>query len=380
MSVVALSGVFMLGFDPEIGASSLHLWVAAGSAALLVVCCVVAVFRAVPALRVEVLVLGALLGAAVAWAFLDRGSAPDMRAEGRDLEQRAAELSAKALAPGSPLGCLDALAGESIEAACEKAIFVSPASAAAATSYVAARLALLSDIATYTGNGGTNMDHVLLPLRRALETDRFGFLAHMLAVRDRCTVENCGALALLHDAGRVRAHLGEGMFDQLVEHYSTAWMQPPEGALADATPARPAATPPPTSALHKPVNIDFPTAASIPAVSIMTPEPSGPVLPGVAAAAAANPNPQPGASTGRRSRKQASPAPQPPAQPAQTGGPTAAIEPIWPEPVPTVPAAPSPQQAQQAAPAPAAEGPLRLNPFPPPPPPAANAGMTVGAQ
>jgi hypothetical protein len=373
---VPLYGVFMLGFDPEIGAWSLHLWVAAGSAALLVVCCLVAVFRVVPALRVEVLVLGALLGAAIAWAFLDRASAPDMRAERRDLEQRAAELSAKALAPGSPLGCLDALAGDSIAAACERAIFVSPASAAAATSYVAARLALLSDIATYTGNGGTNMDQVLLPLRRALEADRFGFLAHMLAVRDGCTAENCGALALLHDAGRVRAHLGEGMFDQLVEHYSTAWMQPPEGALADATPARPAATPAPTPASHKPVNIDFPTAASIPAVSIMTPEPSGPVLPGVAAAAA-NPNPQPGASTGRRSRKQASPAPQPP---AQTGAPTAAIEPIWPEPVPTVPAAPPAQQAQQSAPAPTAEGPLRLNPFPPPPPPDANAGMTVGAQ
>jgi hypothetical protein len=373
---VPLSGVFMLGFDPEIGAS-LHLWVAAGSAALLVVCCVVAMFRVVPALRVEVLVLGALLGAAIAWAFLDHGPAPDTRAERRDLEQRAAELSAIALAPGSPLGCLDALAGGSIEAACEKAIFVSPASAAAATYYVAARLALLSDIATYTRNGGTNMDQVVLPLRRALETDRFGFLAHMLAVRDGCTAENCGALALLHDAGRVRAHLGEGMFDQLVEHYATAWMQPAEGAVADATPARAAATPAPTAAPHKPVNIDFPTAASIPAVSIMSPEPSGPVLPGVAAAAAANPNPQPGASTARRSRKQASPAPQPP---AQTGAPAAAIEPIWPEPVPTIPATPPAQQAQQAAPTPAAEGPLRLNPFPPPPPPDANAGMTVGAQ
>ena len=225
----------MLGFDPEIGGLPLHLWVAAGSAALLLIFCTLAMFRAVPALRLEVLVLGALLGAAIAWAGLDRGSAGDLSAERRALEERAGELSARALAPGSPLSCLDAVAGETIEAACEKAVFISPASVATATSYIAARLTLLSDIMTYVGRGGTNIDHVLLPLRRALEADRFGFLAQMLAVRDGCAPENCEALVLLHDAGRVRAHLSEGAFGRLVEHYSTAWAQSPEGALRPAS-------------------------------------------------------------------------------------------------------------------------------------------------
>jgi len=367
----------MLGIDPEMGALSLHLWVAVGLAVLLAVFCAVAIFRVVPALRVEVLVLGALLGAVIAWAVLDREAAGDRRAEGRALEMRAAELAARALAPGSPLGCLDALVGDNVEAACEKAIFASPASVAAATSYVAARLALLSEMTAYVGRGGTEIDDAVLPLRRALEADRFGFLAHFLVVRDGCIRENCNALTLLHDAERVRAHLSEATLDQLVAQYSAAWAQPTEAADAQARQAASAQPAPQPS--HKPVNIDFPTAASIPAVSIMTPEPKGPVLPGVAAAAAANPNPQqPAAPAARHARKQQiSPAP-PPA--AQAAAPPAAVEPIWPEPVPLPPPAQSapPPAAAQSPPAPAAEAPMRLNPFPPPP--EASAGMTVGAQ
>ena len=360
----------MLGIDPGIGTSSVHLWVAAGSAAILVVFCVLALFRAIRALRIEVLLLGATLGAAMAWAFLDQGSG-DLRAERRALQAQAAELTARTLAPGSALGCLDDLAGESVEAACERAIFASAASVATATSYIAARLALLSEVAAYVGQGGADIDDVLLPLRRALEADRFGFLAHLLAVRDGCTGQNCSALALLHDAGRVRAHLSEGTLDQLLDHYATAWGHSPEAPVADAQTHPAAMAQPSAQVSHKTVNIDFPTAASIPPVSIMVPEPSGPVLPGVAAAAAANPNPPAAASSSHRGRKSAAnPAPQ---AAVQAGASTpAAPEPIWPEPVP-----PPPSPAHAAA-APTGEGPMRINPFPPPPD--ASAGMTVRTQ
>ena len=367
----------MLGIDLGTGAPSLHLWVAVASAVLLAIFCAAAVFRVVPALRVEGLILGTLLGAVIAWAVLDREAAGDRLAAGRALEMRAAELAARTLAPGSPLSCLEALVGDNVEAACEKAIFASPASVASATSYVAARLSLFSEMAAYIGRGGTEIDHAVLPLRRALEADRFGFLAHLLVVRDGCTREHCDALTLLHDPERVRAHLSEGTLDQLVAQYSTAWAQPMEGA-ADAQARQAASAQSALPPSHKPVNIDFPTAASIPAVSIMTPEPKGPVLPGVAAAAAANPNQQPATPPARHARKQqTSPAPQPAAQAA---APAAAVEPIWPEPVPLPPQAQSapPPAAAQSPPAPAAEAPMRLNPFPPPP--EASAGMTVGAQ
>jgi hypothetical protein len=100
----------------------------------------------------------------------------------------------------------------------------------------------------------------------------------------------------------------------------------------------------------------------------MNPEPTGPVLPGVAAAAAANPNPQQTATLpSRRSRKQAatpSAQTQTTTQPAASG--SAAIEPIWPEPVPLPP-------QTNAVPAGA---PVQLNPSSP----SANAGQTARAQ
>ena len=360
----------MLGAGPGMGAVSLYLWVAAGAAALLVVLCVLALRRtAVPVIRVDVLLLGAALGAALTWAVVGHVSVTDLGGERRALEVRASELTAHALAPGSPLSCLDALAGENVEAACENAIFASPASVATATSYVAARFALLSEIAAYVGRGGTAIDDVLVPLRRSLEVDRFGFLARVLAVRDGCTGQNCKALALLRDASHVRDHLNDGSLDQLAEHYQALWAQSPQGTVADASQGRVGGmTQANAQGLHKGmVNIDFPTAASIPAVNIMTPEPSGPVLPGVAAAAAANPNPQPASSSHRARKQVASPPPQPAAQSGAAV--TGAIEPIWPEPVP-----PRPQPAS----APAAEGPLRINPVPASPD--AGAGAAVRAQ
>jgi hypothetical protein len=361
----------MLGIDPEIGTSALRLWVAAGSAALLLVCCVLVLSRsrsgigANPGFRASFVILGAMLGAAMTWAFLNGAAVADRSAEHRALELRAQELSARALAPGSPLACLDAVAGENVMAACESALFVSPASVAAASSYVAERLGLLAAMVAYVERDGTDIEDVLLPLRRSLETDPFGFLAHVLSNRDGCTNHNCKALALLHDASRVRANLRAETLDHYLEHYLALWAKAPEGALADAAPAQTAAIPQGQRKVS--INADFPTAASIPAVSIMNPEPTGPVLPGVAAAAAANPNPQPGAApSSRRSRKQAAnPTPQTAAQPF----PSAATEPIWPEPVPSPP---------QTATAPGGAGPMELNPVSPPS--NTSAGINVRSQ
>ena len=304
----------MLGVDSEIGTSALRLWVTAGSAALLVVLCgltfVLPTTRTAEAVRAILVAVGAVLGAAITWASF--GGSSNASVERRALELRVAELTARTLAPGSPLACLDALAGEKVETACEKAIFASPESVASATSYVAARLALLSDITAYAGRNGAAIDAVQ-PLRRALETDRFGFLAHVLAVRDSCTSENCKALALLRDPSQVRTNLREATFNHYLESYLPIWAKASEPPVAEAPQVQAAAPAAPANASgpRKIVNIDFPTAASIPAVNIMNPEPTGPVLPGAAAAAAANPNSQSAApASSRRSHK---PAANPPA-------------------------------------------------------------------
>ncbi len=228
----------MFGLDPDIGSSALRLWVAAGSAALLVFVCALAFdwTRTRTVARVSVVVVGALLGATLAWAFLNAATVRDQSAERRALEARATELNVQALAPGSPLACLDGLAGDNVEAACERALFATPATVATATTYAAARLSLLADMAAYTRRGGGNIDGALQPLRRALQSDRFGFVAHMLAVRDGCTSENCTALALLQDPSKVRANLSGQTLDRYFDHYLTAWAQSPSVPVADATP------------------------------------------------------------------------------------------------------------------------------------------------
>jgi hypothetical protein len=308
--------------------------------------------------------LGAVVGATLVWAMLHRPAVRDHDADRRALQMRAAELATRALESGSPLACLDGLAGDAVETACEKALFASPATVATATSYAAARLALVSDMAAYVKAGGTDIDATLLPLRRSLEADRFGFLAHALAVRDGCTSQNCKALDVLHDASQVRTNLSGGTLDRYLDRYLTAWAQPPDAATADAgaTPAtaQPGAPPP-----RKMVNIDFPTADSIPAISIMNPEPTGKGAP--AAAAAVDPNPPAAAAPpARKPRKQAN---NPPPQALQAVAPSvspapaeAQVDPVW-TPAPLA----APQAAAAAPPAanfaPGGMAPVQLTPF-----------------
>ena len=353
----------MFGVDPDIGNSALRLWVAAGSAALLVFICALAFdwTRTRTVARVGVVVLGAVLGATLAWAFLDAASVRDRSAERRALEARAAELNAESLAPGSPLACLNGLVGDDIEAACEKALFAGPATVASATSYVAARFALLADMIAYTRRGGGNIDGMLLPLRRSLEADRFGFVAHTLAVADGCTSDHCKAFALLDNSRQVRANLSGQTLDRYLDRYLTVWAQPPDVPLADASSPGQAAAPP-----HKFVDIDFPTSDSIPAISIMNPEPKGPpAAAAVAAATAGEPNAHDAPPSSRRPRKPAVVAPAPPTASAT---PPAGVDPVWTpgtQPIPSAAAAAAATPTASGA-APAASGPVQLYPFPPP--------------
>ena len=109
----------MLGVDSEIGTSALRLWVTAGSAALLVFLCgltfVLPTTRTAEAVRAILVAVGAVLGAAITWASF--GGSGNASVERRALELRVAELTTRTLAPGSPLACLDALAGENAEEA-----------------------------------------------------------------------------------------------------------------------------------------------------------------------------------------------------------------------------------------------------------------------
>jgi hypothetical protein len=312
----------MLGIVPEIAGKieswASPLWIAVGSASLLVVIiCALALrsrgSRTDPWPAAERLVLigiGAALTGSLTWACFDSA---EMRSERNSLDLGARQLTLQAIATGSPLACLDPLAGDALGVACERAVFASPGSVAAAMSYVAAQFTLVADMAAYRRRSGADIDSTLPVLRRRLEADPFGFLAHVLVVRDGCTSDHCPALAVLHDSSHVRMNLVAQTLDHFVDHYRAGWGKTPDGPVAvmSDTPVPAEAN---TPGSHKvAVNIDFPSAASIPAISIMNPEPKGPAVP--------HPT------TSARAGKPVSPAPE-----------GAKVDPVW---------APAPAQATQ---------------------------------
>jgi hypothetical protein len=248
------------------GVVPLPIWAIAAAVAIVVLIAVLALVRAGAdgsSLPAAVVVLIAIAGAC--WWAGDYLARRDRAAEQRALDARAFELATRAFMPGSALGCLDPLVGETMEGACEKTIFGSPEATAAAMSYVAAQLAVLAS-ATELGHRGT--DPGIFALRRALEADRFGIVAYVLAARDGCTADQCSAFAWLEDTNRIKLHLAERPFDSRLKTYSASW--PPAGSRAVATSTPPSA---PGAAARVPNNLYFPSASSIPPVNIMTAEP-----------------------------------------------------------------------------------------------------------
>ena len=210
-------------------------------------------------------------------AIVDRMAEGERFAERRALAQRSAQLTGEAMAPGSTLACLDGAAGETVENACEKTVFAGPQSTAAAVAYMAARLTLLSDGLAFARHSDPDFAVSLDGLRRAIELDRFGIAAHVLAVRDGCTAERCDAFALLDDANVIKSNLKAQVFDQYVSRYAANWNK--NAATAPVADRLPGAVAPiailPEAPAKAPVpdKYDLPSSASIPPVSIMNPEP-----------------------------------------------------------------------------------------------------------
>jgi hypothetical protein len=354
------------GIDPSTGALILPLWLAAVIAALLAAFGVFLLGRVGRDGIVETLSRAGLVlvGAAVAAILVSGNSGDGVAAQRRALDARLADITARAVMPASPLACLNGTAGEAVEAACEKALFASPESAAAAVTYVAAQLSLLADGAEFERRSGTSYESALSGLHRALETDRFGIVAQVLAVRDACTFDHCGSLALLHDANQVSENLITRKYESLIGRHAADW--PANGGTPVAATGAPAssavaATSTPAGSPRKPNNLFFPSSASIPAVSIMAPEPAPPqtnasaggspsgaaaaaaVPAGGSADAAAKPSNAPSARKPPASATQQTRRPTTP--PAPGAAPTGAAITLAPPTTPPLGAAPAPGQA-----------------------------------
>ncbi|MEH2626478.1 hypothetical protein V1292_004533 [Bradyrhizobium sp. AZCC 1719] len=207
------------------------------------------------------------------------------------------------------LSCIDELAGDAVLAACEKALFGSAESVAAAVAYAASQITLLTslgDVATANKGGGSD----LLALRRAVERDRYGLMAYVLTVRDRCTPAACRAFRSLTDTRQVAANMEDRVYESLVMRHAASWNAPPQTAAGMM------AALPPSQPTGKPTNAEFPTSASTPPVSIMTPEPPAKPSPSATAAsrpaAAPPPAPSPSPSPALAAAKKQPPPPKRP--------------------------------------------------------------------
>ncbi|MCP4618530.1 MAG: hypothetical protein GY844_19100 [Bradyrhizobium sp.] len=204
-----------------------------------------------------------------------------------------------AMAAAPALACIDDLAGETVLTACEKTLFGSAETTAAAISYAASqitRLTSLGDAATVTRNLTPEVES----LRRSIERDRYGLMAYVLVARDHCSPQACPAFRALGNSRQIMTNMDDRVYEGLVMRYSASWGAPAAPSIAAMPPGVVAALPPvagvPTG---KPTTmIDFPSASSTPPVSIMTPEPGAPgsaaparpATPARPAAAAAAPN------------------------------------------------------------------------------------------
>ncbi|MGY2906010.1 hypothetical protein [Bradyrhizobium sp. URHC0002] len=196
-------------------------------------------------------------------------------------------------APLPQLSCIDELAGDVVLAACEKTLFGSAESVAAAVAYAASQITLLTslgDVATANKGGGSD----LLALRRAVERDRYGLMAYVLTARDRCTPSACRAFRSLTETRQIATNMEDRVYEGLIMRYAPSWNAPQaaSGMIAALPPSVPTG---------RPTNAEFPTSASTPPVNIMTPEPplgAAPKPSSSAATAPASPAaPRPAAAT-----------------------------------------------------------------------------------
>jgi hypothetical protein len=338
------AGHLISGLDVATGTLALMVFSAGAAAIIVAVLFRVALRRAGGAGRAGLLWVCAVvfLGAIFTYALFDRFATRDLISERRSIEARAAELTARTLAPGSALGCLDAVANTLVESGCEKPLFATPETVAAALAYVDARFSLLAAGAVLAEHDASYRP-AFERLRQGLETDRYGFVAQVLMTRG-CTSADCAELKLLRDPARIVANMRTRAFEAALGAHALAWAAGTTSTMASAPPVSlpPSAT---TGAAHDaPVaplapagppgtaKFDYPSASSIPAVSIMSAEPSAPPAPEPKAAVPPPPPKRPAAARHHQSAKQAAapaaaPQPQSQAQPAQLPPPPTQIAP-----------------------------------------------------
>jgi hypothetical protein len=257
------------GLDLSTGTFTLPLWAVGLAVALFIALLVIAVLRSGLsefgnlAFRAAVILIAVAFG----WIYINRTGEQDRLAERRALDNRATELVTRAIAPGSAIGCLEATNTETVEGSCERAVFASPETVAAATAYIGARISLLADAHEYVKRD-QSYETQIAGLRRTVAADRYGLSSQVLSVRDGCTADACDAFGLVYDDKKLKANLRDRLFDVTVGRYAVNW------PLRTRSTSQPTATSPGAS-------VTFPSMQSMPPVNSSATNAAEPVTPSV---------------------------------------------------------------------------------------------------
>ncbi len=287
------------------------MWLTLAAACFFGILVLITLVRAEKSVANGALTVIALLAVGIAVAATIRGYGPPSASRGGPAETQTSTVAPAAF---PALSCLDDLAGDVVLAACEKAVFASAESTAAAASYVASQITRLTSLGDVTA-AAERMTPELQALRRSIEHDRYGLVAQVLQSRDHCTPTECTVFRSLTDNHQIITNMDDHIFEGLVTRYSAIWNAPPTVTAAASPITGALAGLPPSVPTGKPTNADFPSAASTPAVSIMSPEPG-------TGTPARPPSPPPASASASASRPSPSPT-QTPAAAAKKASPKA---------------------------------------------------------
>jgi hypothetical protein len=300
------------------------MWLTLAAAGFFAILMLITLVNAEKSVANGALTVITLLAVGIAVAATIRSYSPLASREAAS-EVRSAPAAVAAL---PALSCLDDLAGDVVLGVCERAVFGSAESTAAAVSYVAAQISQLTALGDAV-SAAKSMPPELQAMRRSIEHDRYGLVAQVLQARDHCTPTDCAVFRSLTDNHQIITNMDEHLYETLVNRYAAIWTAPPPATVAGAPGVGALAGYPPSVPTGRPTNADFPSSASTPAVSIMSPEPgtARAAAPPAATSAlpAARPSPSPSqtpapaavAAAKKPAPKRPAPAPAPPAQPVQ---------------------------------------------------------------
>jgi len=267
--------------DRILHSPNLPIWAAIAASAVFALILVIALLRADKSVANGVLGIVTLLAVGVAgfasWRVFVDGAGSGLRSVD----------AARAISPMPALACVDDLAGDAVQAACERALFGSPETVAAAVSYASARLAQLTSLGD-VASANKRMTPDIERLRRSIERDRYGLIAYVLTAQDRCVPDRCAAFQSLTDPSRIAANMNEHVYETAVTRAAPSWGAG-SGPLAAAAPGGVMGIVEAPSG--RPTNADFPTSSSIPPISIMAEPPPAPK----SSATAGTPSPRPAA-------------------------------------------------------------------------------------